>query len=216
MSFLHVPTFLADYGNPQTEASPASRPSSLRSATCPPGTSMTRACVRTPPTASPPACIGLSSSRSCACCPQRPAHAVHHPGVFVAATMYAIGLGKLSRALALLAEAISHSVNAGPHRSAEVYDCFEDEVSKRSFWCVYLWDKQAAPLWFRLRTATCPSPRRSTTSTASPRAWAREPPRRVRRDRAALCRARERDRHPAELLDAGRRRKLVPCARWTC
>lgn len=36
-------------------------------------------------------------------------------------------------------------VDAGLHRSADNYDLFdpiEDEVRKRTFWCVYLWDKQ--------------------------------------------------------------------------
>ena len=60
--------------------------------------------------------------------------------VFVAA-VYAIGLGKLSKAFALLSEAITLSIDAGLHRSAEAYDCFdsiEEEVRKRTFWCVYM------------------------------------------------------------------------------
>jgi hypothetical protein len=62
------------------------------------------------------------------------------------AGVYAIGWGKLSRAFALLSEAASLAVDAGLHRSADVYDAFnpiEDEVRKRTFWCVYIWDKQA-------------------------------------------------------------------------
>jgi hypothetical protein len=61
------------------------------------------------------------------------------------AAVYAVGLGKLSKAAALLSEAITVSIDAGLHRSADTYDLFdpiEDEVRKRTFWCVYLWDKQ--------------------------------------------------------------------------
>lgn len=71
--------------------------------------------------------------------------------VFVAA-VYAIGLGKLSRGFALLAEAATVSIDAGLHRSAEAYDCFdpiEEEVRKRTFWCVYMWDKQAGAVFGR-------------------------------------------------------------------
>lgn len=55
--------------------------------------------------------------------------------VFFAA-IYAVGLGKLSRAFALLSEAITLSIDCGLHRSAEQYDCFdpvEEEVRKRTF-----------------------------------------------------------------------------------
>lgn len=75
------------------------------------------------------------------------------------AGVYAIGLGKLSRAFALLSEAITLSIDAGLHRTADAYDLFdpvEDEVRKRTFWCVYMWDKQACshfgrPPMIRLR-----------------------------------------------------------------
>ncbi len=91
--------------------------------------------------------------------------------VFVAA-VYAIGLGKLSRGFALLAEAATVSIDAGLHRSAEAYDCFdpiEEEVRKRTFWCVYMWDKQAGavfgrPAMIRLRTVTLANLRLSTMS----------------------------------------------------
>ncbi|GLB40905.1 putative fungal specific transcription factor [Lyophyllum shimeji] len=61
------------------------------------------------------------------------------------AAVYAVGLGKLSKAAALLAEAVTMSIDAGLHRCADSYDLFdpiEDEVRKRTFWCVYIWDKQ--------------------------------------------------------------------------
>ena len=75
------------------------------------------------------------------------------------AAVYAVGLGKLSKAAALLSEAITVSIDTGLHRSADTYDLFnpiEDEVRKRTFWCVYLWDKQLSahfgrPPMIRLR-----------------------------------------------------------------
>ena len=75
------------------------------------------------------------------------------------AGVYAVGLGKLSRAFGLLAEAITLALDTGLHRSADAYDVFdpiEDEVRKRTFWCIYLWDKQACahfgrPPMIRLR-----------------------------------------------------------------
>lgn len=63
------------------------------------------------------------------------------------AGIYAIGLGKLSKAFALLSESVTLSVDTGLHRTSEAYDCFdpiEDEVRKRTFFSVYLWDKQAS------------------------------------------------------------------------
>jgi hypothetical protein len=62
------------------------------------------------------------------------------------AGVYAIGWGKLSRAFALLSESVTLSLDAGLHRSTDAYDMFdaiEEEVRKRTFWCVYMWDKQA-------------------------------------------------------------------------
>lgn len=61
------------------------------------------------------------------------------------AAVYAIGSGKLTKASALLAKACTMCVDAGLHRSAENYDLFDPiqvEVRKRTFWCVYIWDKQ--------------------------------------------------------------------------
>jgi len=62
------------------------------------------------------------------------------------AGVYAIGWGKLSRAFALVSESVTLSLDAGLHRSTDAYDIFdaiEEEVRKRTFWCVYMWDKQA-------------------------------------------------------------------------
>jgi hypothetical protein len=60
------------------------------------------------------------------------------------AAVYAVGLGRLSKAAALLSEAVTYSIDAGLQRSADTYDLFdpiEDETRKRTFWSVYLWDK---------------------------------------------------------------------------
>ena len=77
------------------------------------------------------------------------------------AAVYAVGLGKLSKAFALLSEAVTLSFDAGLHRSVEAYDGFdpiENEVRKRTFWCVYMWDKQAGAAFGRpplLRLRDC-------------------------------------------------------------
>jgi Fungal specific transcription factor domain len=62
------------------------------------------------------------------------------------AGVYTIGWGKLSKAFALISESVTLSLDAGLHRSTDAYDIFdaiEEEVRKRTFWCVYMWDKQA-------------------------------------------------------------------------
>ena len=80
--------------------------------------------------------------------------------------IYALGLGKTSKAASLLAEAVTMSIDAGLHRCADSYDLFdpiEDEVRKRTFWCVYIWDKQLCahfgrPPMMRLRDCDVPEP----------------------------------------------------------
>jgi len=82
------------------------------------------------------------------------------------AAVYAVGLGKLTKTAALLAEAVTMSIDAGLHRSADTYDLFdsiEDEVRKRTFWCVYIWDKQFSahfgrPSLLRLRDCDVAEP----------------------------------------------------------
>lgn len=82
------------------------------------------------------------------------------------AAVYAVGLGRISRAAALLAEAVTMCIDAGLHRSADTYDLFdpiEDEVRKRTFWCVYIWDKQLSahfgrPSTLRLRDCDVAEP----------------------------------------------------------
>lgn len=82
------------------------------------------------------------------------------------AAVYAVGLGKISKAASLLSEAITMCIDAGLHRSADTYDVFdpiEDEVRKRTFWCVYIWDKQLSahfgrPSMIRLRDCDVAEP----------------------------------------------------------
>jgi len=72
---------------------------------------------------------------------------VHTVQAVLVAGVYAIGAGKLSRAFALFAESVTLAIDLGLHRDSEAFDCFdpiEDEVRRRTFFCVYLWDKQAS------------------------------------------------------------------------
>lgn len=161
MPFLHVPTFLSDYGNPAKWGEPgfasfivalcclSSRHIDDPRVRADPADGFSAGAhwfelfskLRTMPTADRPTLYTVQS-------------------VFVAA-VYAIGLGRLSRGFALLAEACTLSIDAGLHRSSEAYDCFdliEEQVRRRTFWCVYLWDKQAAAAFGRpavLRLKDC-------------------------------------------------------------
>ena len=82
------------------------------------------------------------------------------------AAVYAVGLGRLSKAAALLSEAVTYSIDAGLQRSSDTYDLFdpiEDETRKRTFWSVYLWDKLLAahfgrPPMIRLRDCDIAEP----------------------------------------------------------
>ncbi|KAI0354102.1 hypothetical protein OH77DRAFT_1590863 [Trametes cingulata] len=147
MPFLHVPSFLADYGNPRKWGEPgfaafivaicclSSRHIDDPRVRADPNDSNSAGTqwfdlylrLRTLPGADKPTLYTIQS--------------------VLIAGVYAVGLGKLSKAFALLAESVTLSIDAGLHRSADDYDLFdpiEDEVRKRTFWCVYLWDKQAS------------------------------------------------------------------------
>ncbi|KAI0777449.1 fungal-specific transcription factor domain-containing protein [Trametes elegans] len=147
MPFLHVPSFLADYGNPRKWGEPgfaafivaicclSSRHIDDPRVRADPNDSNSAGTqwfdlylrLRTLPGADKPTLYTIQS--------------------VLTAGVYAVGLGKLSKAFALLSESVTLSIDAGLHRSADDYDLFdpiEDEVRKRTFWCVYLWDKQAS------------------------------------------------------------------------
>ncbi|KAG5641466.1 hypothetical protein DXG03_005129 [Asterophora parasitica] len=159
LPFLHVPTFLSDYGNPDKWGEPgfaafivsicclASRHIDDTRVRANSGEGITAGThwfelfgrLRTLPIADRPTLYNIQAD--------------------LIAAVYAVGLGKLSKAASLLAEAVTMSIDAGLHRCADSYDLFdpiEDEVRKRTFWCVYIWDKQLSahfgrPPMIRLR-----------------------------------------------------------------
>ncbi|KAF5371410.1 hypothetical protein D9757_010008 [Collybiopsis confluens] len=145
LPFLHVPTFLSDYGNPQKWGEPGFA-AFIVAICCLASRHMDDPRVRANPT------DGISAGthwfellgrlRTLPIADQPTLYTIQADLV---AAVYAVGLGRLSRAAALLSEAVTVSVDAGLHRSADTYDLFdpiEDEVRKRTFWCVYIWDKQ--------------------------------------------------------------------------
>ncbi|KAL0959028.1 hypothetical protein HGRIS_014335 [Hohenbuehelia grisea] len=159
LPFLHVPTFLADYGNPQKWGEPGFA-AFIVSICCLASRHMDDPRVRPDPKDSISAgthwfeLLGRLRTLPIA---DRPT--LYTIQANLIAAVYAVGLGRLSRAAALLSEAITMCIDAGLHRSADSYDVFdpiEDEVRKRTFWCVYIWDKQLAahfgrPPMLRLR-----------------------------------------------------------------
>ncbi|KAF7975571.1 hypothetical protein HWV62_9271 [Athelia sp. TMB] len=157
--FLHVPTFLSDYGNPQKWGEPgfasfivamcclASRHTEDPRVRADPNDGVSAGTqwfelfgrLRTLPISDRPTLYAIQAD--------------------LVAAVYATGLGKLSRAASLLSEAVTYCIDAGMHRSVDTYDLFdpiEDQVRKRTFWSVYLWDKQLCahfgrPSMIRLR-----------------------------------------------------------------
>jgi hypothetical protein len=86
-------------------------------------------------------------------------------GTFIGA-VYAFGKGMISKGVALLAETSTRAMEAGLHRNADTYEWFDpiqDQVRKRTFWCIYLWDKHAGAQYgrhptLRLRDCDCDLP----------------------------------------------------------
>ncbi|KAF9238254.1 fungal-specific transcription factor domain-containing protein [Melanogaster broomeanus] len=145
LPFLHVPTFLADYGNPRKWGEPGFA-AFIVAVCCLASRHIDDPRVRADPNE------GISAGTQWfeLFGRLRTLPIADHPTLYtiqadLIAAVYAVGLGKLSKAAALLSEAITVSIDAGLHRSSDTYDLFdpiEDEVRKRTFWCVYLWDKQ--------------------------------------------------------------------------
>ncbi|KAH8078750.1 fungal-specific transcription factor domain-containing protein [Cristinia sonorae] len=184
MPFLHVPSFLADYGNPHKWGEPgfaafivaicclSSRHIDDPRVRADPADGNTAGTtwfelfgrLRTLPTADRPTIYTVQS--------------------VLIAGVYAVGLGKLSKAFALISEAITLSIDSGLHRSADAYDVFdaiEDEVRKRTFWCVYMWDKQACvhfgrPPMIRLRDCDIGEPAIVDDEYITPDAIGPQPP----------------------------------------
>ncbi|KAG2004857.1 nuclear protein [Coprinopsis cinerea AmutBmut pab1-1] len=166
LPFLHVPTFLADYGNPQKWAEPGFA-AFIVSICCLASRHMDDPRVRPDPN------DGISAGTQwfellgrLRTLPIADRPTLYNIQANLIAAVYAVGLGKLSKAAALLAEAVTMSIDAGLHRSADNYDLFdaiEDEVRKRTFWCVYIWDKQLSahfgrPSMLRLRDCDVSEP----------------------------------------------------------
>ncbi|OBZ78048.1 putative transcriptional regulatory protein C3C7.04 [Grifola frondosa] len=159
MPFLHVPTFLADYGNPRKWGEPGFA-AFIVAICCLSSRHIDDPRVRADPNDGNSAGTQwfdlLGRLRTL---PGGDKPTLYTVQAVLIAGVYAVGLGKLSKAFALLSSAITLSIDAGLHRSADDYDVFdpiEDEVRKRTFWCVYLWDKQASshfgrPPMIRLR-----------------------------------------------------------------
>lgn len=166
LPFLHVPTFLADYGNPQKWAEPGFA-AFIVSICCLASRHMDDPRVRADPNDGISAgtqwfeLLGRLNTLPIA---DRPTP--YNIQANLVAAVYAVGLGKISKAASLLAEAVTMCFDAGLHRSADDYDLFdpiEDEVRKRTFWCVYIWDKQLAahfgrPSMLRLRDCDVAEP----------------------------------------------------------
>ncbi|KAF4609485.1 hypothetical protein D9613_012329 [Agrocybe pediades] len=166
LPFLHIPTFLADYGNPQKWGEPGFA-AFIVAVCCLASRHMDDIRVRADPNDSISAgthWFELFNRLRTLPIADRPT--LYNIQANLIAAVYAVGLGKLSKAAALLAESVTMSIDAGLHRSAENYDLFdaiEDEVRKRTFWCVYIWDKQLSahfgrPSMLRLRDCDVPEP----------------------------------------------------------
>ncbi|KAN0128261.1 Fungal specific transcription factor domain containing protein [Lactarius tabidus] len=146
MPFLHVPTFLNDYGNPQKWGEPGFV-AFVVAVCCLASRHIDDLRVRADPTE------GVSSGtmwfdlfNRLRTLPGADRPTLYTIQATLVAGVYTVGWGKLSKAFTLLSESITLSLDAGLHRSTDAYDIFdaiEEEVRKRTFWCVYMWDKQA-------------------------------------------------------------------------
>ncbi|KAH9925726.1 fungal-specific transcription factor domain-containing protein [Fomitopsis serialis] len=152
LPLLHVPTFLSDYGNPRKWGEPGF------------AAFVVAVCCLSSRHIDDPRVRGDPSDGNSAgtqwfelfgrlrTLPSADRPTIYTVQAVLVAGVYAVGLGKLSKAFGLLAEAVTLSIDIGLHRSVDDYDVFdpiEDEVRKRTFWCVYLWDKQASSYFGR-------------------------------------------------------------------
>lgn len=164
--FLHVPTFLSDYGNPEKWGEPGFA-AFVVSVCCLASRHIDDPRVRATPS------DGISAGTQffelfgrLRTLPIADRPTLYNIQANLIGAIYAIGLGKLSKGAALLAEAVTMCIDAGLHRRADTYDVFdaiEDEVRKRTFWSVYTWDKLIGahfgrPSLLRLRDCDVPEP----------------------------------------------------------
>jgi len=148
---LHVPTFLSDYSNPQNWGDPSF--ACLICAICAISARHFDD-LRVRSDQNDRLTAGLSyfelfgTIRTMA--PDQPTLPLIQ-STFLAA-VFCIGLGKLSKGFALLAESVTLAVDAGMHRNADAWDLYgliENEVRKKTFYCIYSWDKQVAAAFGR-------------------------------------------------------------------
>jgi hypothetical protein len=150
--FLHVPSFLTDYANPQQWGEPgfacfivAVCTLSSRHVDDP----RVRANPADPSTAGKQYFELFKRLRDLPSADRPTLYSIQ--AAFLAA-IYAFGLGNLSKAFALQAESVTLCLDCGLHRSVDSYDHFdpvERETRKRTFWSIYSWDKQSAALFGR-------------------------------------------------------------------
>lgn len=166
LPFLHVPTFLDEYAKPEKWGEPGFA-AFIVAICCLASRHMDDSRVRADPNDSISAGVHwfeLFTRLRTLPIADRPT--LYNIQADLIAAVYAVGLGRISRAAALLAEAVTMCMDAGLHRSADTYDLFdsiEDEVRKRTFWCVYIWDKQLGahfgrPSLLRLRDCDVAEP----------------------------------------------------------
>ncbi|KIM26157.1 hypothetical protein M408DRAFT_33395, partial [Serendipita vermifera MAFF 305830] len=166
MPFLHIPTFLHDYSNPTKWGEPGFV-SFVTAICCLASRHVDDKRVRedaNDPFSSGTHWFGLFNRLRALPSADRPT--LYTVQAVLVAAVYAVGLGRLSKAFALLSEAVTLSIDAGLHRSVDAYDVFdpiEREVRKRTFWAVYMWDKQVGagfgrPPMIRLRDCDVPEP----------------------------------------------------------
>ncbi|KAH8086933.1 fungal-specific transcription factor domain-containing protein [Filobasidium floriforme] len=164
--FLHVPSFLKDYADPQKWAEPgfacfvvAVCTLSSRHVDDP----RVRAKADDPSTAGKQYFELFKRLRDLPSADRPTLYSIQ--AAFLAA-IFAFGLGTLSKAFSLLAESVTLCLDGGLHRSVEGYNHFnaiEQEMRKRTFWSIYSWDKQSAALFGRppiihLRDCDVPEP----------------------------------------------------------
>ncbi|CAG7851439.1 SubName: Full=Uncharacterized protein {ECO:0000313/EMBL:CCA71412.1} [Serendipita indica DSM 11827] len=166
MPFLHIPTFLHDYSNPTKWGEPGFV-SFVTAVCCLASRHVDDKRVRedaNDPFSSGTHWFGLFNKLRALPAADRPT--LYTVQAVLVAAVYAVGLGRLSKGFSLLSEAVTLSIDAGLHRSSEAYDCFdqiETEIRKRTFWAVYMWDKQVGaafgrPPLIRLRDCDVPEP----------------------------------------------------------
>ncbi|KAG6829408.1 hypothetical protein H0H92_004610 [Tricholoma furcatifolium] len=165
LPFLHVPTFLSDYGNPEKWGEPGFA-AFIVAICCLASRHIDDPRVRANNDGMSAGTHWFDLFGRLRTLPIADRPTLYNIQANLIAAVYAVGLGRISKGAALLAEASTMCIDAGLHRCADDYDVFdpiEDEVRKRTFWCVYIWDKQLSahfgrPPLLRLRDCDVSEP----------------------------------------------------------